>query len=320
VPGRPKPRRLSCRPPTATAEVSRCVSTHTSTTEGTKGYSTVLLWCSYPRPGYRVLEARRATARGLRIMPTVSDVLDDLARSLTRPMPRRHTLGLLGRALLWAALPAVLRPASARAAPCPQCKSADAPNLCSVPAQNMYGCHSTCCRKTEQCCTARDQVNCCTPPYVCTPTIVGRQELAYCKLPPCSAPNKRCGENCCGERQTCDRGTCRCEDALVDGKWYAQRTCGKSCCAEWELCCGDHCCALTATCCGSGCCPRPQICCGNNCCPPGTMCCGNTCCTPGSVCCDNRYCCRSGYTCCGNGGCCPPGTSCSQREGRAICT
>jgi hypothetical protein len=93
-----------------------------------------------------------------------------------------------------------------------------------------------------------------------------------------SAAVQVCGDQCCGECQTCDQGTCRpcdpnrCEHCEADG----------TCVTQGNVC-GDHCCG-SAACCGS-----PDF----ICCPQGTICCT----IPGTA----------NHTCASASAGCPPG-------------
>ena len=213
-----------------------------------------------------------------RIKRVVSEALDDLARSLAKPMPRRATLRLLARAFVWAALPTALRPARAEAA-CPDCPK-PGESLCSVPRR--VGCLRTCCPTGTDCCKARDEVSCCPKnTHTCGKRNVGRTELTTCTriCPPpqkgckdrccdqyqicdysvCVCPERwtRCGGTCCGPDQECMAGECRCTGVIDGEPWSGVKLCGRKCCKPREECCplpmsaggGTICCDSRHKCC-----------------------------------------------------------------------
>ena len=227
----------------------------------------------------------------------MSEFLDDLARSLAQPMPRRRALVLLGRALVAAALPAVLRPAPARANSCQGCTD---PNLRLCRNGTGQICSFVCCPPDQLCCTAQHGVICCNPSscYTCGKVVSGQEEYASC-VPKDGAVF--CSDFCCRAGQTC---------------------CGSGCCPPGTSCCGGKdCCPSTEVCsrkgkckckkgrakkkCGNiGKCCKGETCCGGaDCCAPGETCCDKTCCATNEICCGN-FCCDSDETCCGTN-CCP---------------
>lgn len=266
----------------------------------------------------------------------MSELFDEIARSLARPMPRRRLLSVVGVALLTASVPA-LRPRTARAGTAARGFARDAPcsftggQFCGFPVNNGFniGC---CWKKGEKfvCCNHNKKVGswCCRDGYTCGP---GDYSLGR---PNCMCAGRDCGGKCCAKNQECENGECV--------NCTSERRCGKGCCKPGEfcaskpqgLCCkdGDNACAVLPRA-GSGgragrvrCCPPKTTCCANdqrtaccgpdqNCrsgkctCPKGTPC-GSECCTGGKVCTDG-ICCPKGQTNC-NGTCCPSGRCCGN--------
>lgn len=226
-----------------------------------------------------------------------SRFLDDLARTLAEPMPRRRALRLAAGALVGIAVPSALAPA-ARAASARglTCGPSSAPGSvdCDCPAPGGLF-MKACCSPGEKCVCFPDKAEC--HRITCPP---GRE---WCGATPCCKPGERCtwdgtrykcvgpcednefacrktnaltsAVQCCPKRETfvglfakCQAGTCvyKCSPGWEE--------CGlRRCCPENWRCCwgGTHCCAPNETCCGDGCCPRGKFCCdgGGN----STTCC-----------------------------------------------
>jgi hypothetical protein len=213
--------------------------------------------------------------------------LDDLARVLAQPMPRRRALRIVGTSLAAAALPG-FRPGVAGAAvragecrgdtrACPRMvQGAQGPDLCCGSPARRYSCEGTIfepicvdsCQPGEEPCTSKlkDQNGyaefaCCKPPLRCIEGVCDK---------PCPPGQKRCGGNCCKSSETCQKGTC-CPNT---------RVCGAACCSP-----GTKCTFLEQfrTCCPSTrvvsrtlsgkktrfCCPRGTVAVAGACCPPG---------------------------------------------------
>ncbi len=294
------------------------------------------------------------------------EVLDDLARSLAKPMPRRQAVRVLGVALVSAAVPGSLRPSAASAGrrgsaecpPKPTCPRESDPKLTKFCGVVNIGndkcvkyryrccgeadscCDAGCCPPCNECmgegedakcrpktgvqaCTAYDpgskksEVKCCPPSECCFdngPFGKGQLKVACCPRERC------CGGECCGPKQTCVNGKCKCDDPK-------KKRCGKDCCKKGQPCCdGKICCRKEGgTCCGIDCCdPKTeQNCCkqgtGSRCCPKGLTCCGKECCDPKESVCTRSpvpECCDKaqvmGDKCCPRGTipmktvCCPP--------------
>ncbi len=196
----------------------------------------------------------------------MTEFLDELARAMSRPMPRSRALRLLGTSLIAAAVPLTrpgLRPASAtRFAP----KACGDPGLCPPTGRSMlcgcpvnqFACYKDCCDpKTEHCCLY-------PPPDEHTPC-----EKACCPIgTECGSGKrgdicvcaKRCGSNCCGPDEycanfqqalCCKRGWRRCELTCCEPNQECRKirigtgskdTCTKRCPANRAWCGNDNCC------------------------------------------------------------------------------
>ena len=258
----------------------------------------------------------------------MSEFLDELARSLAKPMPRSRAVRLLGSALLTAAVPGALRTAAGHARrsgsgacpPAPNCNSEPNTNLCTKPVVGNDGCTryiKACCPRgggdpQPKCCVGDGRsggVKCCRP---CEDCFTGGGE------PQCLKNKKRsCGTECCPEGQFCGSPKhnlcCREGDSLSRS--------GRHQSAEIK-CVGSN---------GARCCPEGTTCCqGKNCCWPGQRCVNGRCvCSPkqtvkcGSDCCDPetekccfrfngrriQHCAPKDEVCCGTGSC-PKGVKC----------
>ncbi|HEY7602724.1 MAG TPA: hypothetical protein VH760_00585 [Gaiellaceae bacterium] len=126
----------------------------------------------------------------------MSELLDELARSLAKPMPRSRVLRLVGRALVTAALPAALakHAPSARAAPL---------------GQHAHWCHKAvgsngwkfCTQETDKCFPT-----CCPPERTCRIGKCG--DNGCCEVDCPCPPDRICGGACCKNNETCVQGAC----------------------------------------------------------------------------------------------------------------
>jgi hypothetical protein len=264
----------------------------------------------------------------------VSELLDDLARSLSRPMPRRQAMRVLAGALVGAALPARALGA-ARVTKCRNpgdllCQKCKSPSglpyggiCCTGPDATKYWkcectpyntcvrigctgqeCGNTCCKDTEYCADSSNSL-CCTK---------GKQP---------------CGKTCCDSNEVCadaSRSLC-CPSGKFRCAAYGSKAGGAgqaTCCypPEREYCTTDEqhavCCERPSSLCDGKCCELPKVCVQDSkgqkvCkCPPG-MNCGDKCCDKKEHCCPgNTHCCPEGKTCCGDTGCCDPGQVCTR--------
>ncbi|MCZ7588318.1 MAG: hypothetical protein M5U27_05520 [Gaiella sp.] len=232
-------------------------------------------------------------------------LVDDLARTLAQPMPRRRALRLLGGSLV-AATVSGLAPGQLGAAP----SRSVARRAGSVTCQNVTGTelwtcptrkYLTCGTRQGECidhckgpghlpCGSGEGFDCCIDPF-------GRDGFLACRngtcVPTCKAIQQTttekltaCGEECCFPNEECKSGKC------------VRR------CAPGTQRCGSRCCRRGETCRNGKCCPSSRVC-GPTCCPAGTKCTFSN---------GKRFCCpsdrvvtraRAGET---YRFCCPPGT------------
>jgi hypothetical protein len=187
----------------------------------------------------------------------MSELLDELARSLASPMTRPRALRIFAVTLAGAMFPGrTVWAAGARssATGCPDPGDLFCGNCPNVNGLN-YG--DVCCPGPN----AAAYWEC-----DCHPGPGGGNG---CKRKPCDLS---CGSDCC--------------DATTQKCCHATRARG-----------GDHCCSKQHQCCGSGCCPTGTHCCPNltskyevgfRCCPDGWACCQDHCCPPGTHCVDEQ--------------------------------
>jgi hypothetical protein len=221
--------------------------------------------------------------------------VDDLARLLASPMPRRRALRLAGAAIVAAAVPG-LRPRSAFGqspcgpdTPCSSlCHLAPHVGACGIPIHNACGqelCHfgyGGCMVKGDVCCTNGPDPWICPKNYRCAATHSAQPNCIGC--PP---DQFSCGKECCRKQrptlpaEVCYQGRCRpaCPDKTTK--------CGSTCCSAKQLCKNGKCCDK---CGGSG-----------TCCDPATSFC---CREPGDPKSHGRCCKKGKESCCGVG---PPG-------------
>jgi hypothetical protein len=200
------------------------------------------------------------------------NLLDNLARALVQPMPRRRALRVLGISLTAALVPGV-RPPLAR-------------------GSGRIACYPNPCGPKGRCCTkSNGDEYCCGPNgnfYWCGGSQNGYRCIDKCKLAGREAgtgPWTRCGEElCCIPKvQVCRKGACV---PCQPGK----PLCGGECCPSGESC--------------QKCVESQQgsviwfVKGGRKCCPPDSECCGSTCYKKslGRVCCNGKLC-RAGKRC-----------------------
>jgi hypothetical protein len=247
--------------------------------------------------------------------------LDDLARHLAEPMPRRRAVRLIGASLIAVAAPGV-SPRVARAtlisaaAKCPDGSTCNPGGVCCPnkdPISGRYVCRArneTCCCGNTACDTAKLRCYCPSPGQgVCAPKCALENGPGW----------KDCGADCCAPYMTCgkDNECHACED---EGKHTCSSYDNKSShrCCNPGRCCADmtstECCGPKQTCkpagrnrvrckcrvgtdvkCGTDCCDKnsSEFCCGGKtCCDrnKGETCCGGVCCEAGDTCCDGECC------------------------------
>ena len=275
--------------------------------------------------------------------------LDELARTMARPMPRRRALRIVGGAVVAAAVPGFAttkaraassfhdcEPKGGRLCEC-NCKGEVCQRICCSPAEE-YDCNclsvaggaackckrkcgSACCHRGQYCGSAKNALCCNTSRGLGSEEACVSGGLSQC----CKPGFKCCGNACCHSlTQQCDEsGGCRCKRGNT-------RPCGGDCCnPKSQKCCPGsisekHCAPKDSVCCGPKWCPKTQKCCkgpgggglypglaGAACFPKAFECCGST-----------------GYNeatqkCCGDGLVCPKAATCCDREccsGGQICT
>ncbi len=253
--------------------------------------------------------------------------LDDLARALVQPVPRRRALRLLGGSLAAIVVPG-LRPGLARAA--------TTRGTATMPCQNLSGTESWTCplRKYVTCGSNKGQcIDACTGPgtqpcgsgagFDCCFDPLGVPGLIACKKGKCTPTCKgisygspvtltECGDGCCDPKtETCNPQTLKCVKKCPPG----QQRCRSKCCPKKQSCKEGKCC------------PNSRVC-GNNCCGPGSKCAfnpfGRGCCPEDRIVKNggNRFCCPltgpgSQRTVAVRGGtaCCPPNrTNCCDDD------
>jgi hypothetical protein len=251
----------------------------------------------------------------------VSEILDELARTVARPMPRSRALRVLGGALVSAAVPGLV-PKRAVAAPLKGCdpKACGTNTVCGI--KFLEGCTLACCSKSNPICftwmgvdrwtpigglggycsahaavgTEAARVVCCCPP--------GSKKGNLPSEPPCMC-DEPCGPKklCCARDQYCSRSGCTDCDSFLARRAGAEK-CGKGCCSPKEFCAD----AQTGACCYGPDSGRPQHYCSATsghraggsrrraalCCERGEKCCTYVddskdilrvdCCTKGQTC------------------------------------
>ena len=156
----------------------------------------------------------------------MSELLDELARSLAKEMPRGRALRTLGGLLIAAAVPGVARPpgtaqaATRRASgPCTDQELRLNADSCRdltretgrtyVPciASGGPNCNAACCPPGNYCCLfPSGGVTCCHPDFggVCDQSPTARDPCRGS----CRPGEKRCGRACCRRGEECRRGRC----------------------------------------------------------------------------------------------------------------
>lgn len=269
----------------------------------------------------------------------MSELLDELARTMAREIPRRGALRVVGAAAVgvWLQSSGSLARAGLGRTQhvCDTRVSKEGWKYCTPASE---ACFPTCCPQAWTCCKGKCGDNGCCEMFCCNP---------------CNPQQSRClGGGVCGPGPV--RPDC-CGGEIRPG-W---KVCGEKCCRPYEKCVSarrSFCCKSretpcltkdTATCCSPGerccygaCCTRNQVCrsagklggfceckpgtsrgkCGGDCChptrdkccpgdgvttkhciPKTRVCCGASSCPPGGTCCSNtrETCARPGQRCCG---------------------
>lgn len=246
----------------------------------------------------------------------MSDLFDDLARTLALPMPRRRAVRSIVAAVAVTALPA-LRPRNAgaqtvRATACPP-----RTKRCFVAIE--HGTHEGGCYypELERCCIgpnlSQDHPN--QMSWTC-----GKNEgcgTAGLCVRACADGRSRCEKACCDRTETCVDGNCeRCPET---------RECGTTCCDEGAVCRNRR----TGLCCVKAwkqCTTDQGV---VKCCPPAMTCCFDqrtkkyTCCDPDKSCIDGVCRCKKDEVRCGKT-CCKKNEHCvatiASMRGKLCCT
>ena len=286
------------------------------------------------------------------------NLLDDLARTVATPMPRRQALRTIGAALAMGAF-RMLRPGpvagySGHPPPCPPSPdpcAAHGQKVCCVnmgPYNSLHvaGCYNP---ATESCCTGPNGAD---PPmdkmsWVCEKGMCGAAGVpgnTKCAGKSCGSDETPCGKACCKNGQFClspNRSLC-CERG--DNLCAVPNKPGGLCCKPGTKCCFNmttaSCCDASQKCvggvckcgvglkqCGSTCCKTTEMCVGGTCCPKTKTDCAGTCCDKG-LCCDmvsGKTCCKQGEFCAtiagapGNKNCCPSARIMVTASGAPVC-
>jgi hypothetical protein len=251
-------------------------------------------------------------------------LLDDLARALAEPMPRRRALRLMGSVLVATSFPRAAFARTRRPARSTKCgpdqrvcrEFTDEEYCCRSPSWQFFcgakrgQCLNMCAGGTKFPCTGliSDRFSgingvCCDRRYHsgCRPDNPRDRLSGGGSRPQCiPCTGKTCGPNksfktsdprrwtCCERPNTCRNGVCRCPDGRT--------SCGgKKCCKRSQECmqCYDSDSADTTVTGEVKCCGKDELCCINRCCKNDEACC--------------------------NGRCCPKDTSCARARGRDVC-
>lgn len=232
--------------------------------------------------------------------------LDDLARRLAEPMPRRRALKLAGAAVVAAAVPGLRPGLSAAAGPVRVARvRPSAASNCPVVCPKTNQGDTPCCGAGSECC-------------VVTNDSFGSGATQCCMTEPVDSGGSGVYREVCVGGKGCEgRFECR----------YA--TCGGKCCDKNEQCLGGRCverCPRGRVRCGNTCCPKGRRCVKGTCrkCPPKQKACGKKCCPKGQDCCyddaGNFVCCNTKKRACCSVGepgsttmtCCAAGTKCAK--------
>ena len=226
--------------------------------------------------------------------------LDELARSMAKPLPRQRVLRLLGGALVGIAVPGFATTARARAASSFHLCKKQGGLLCECNCKGDV-CQRICCKPAEE--------------YECYCGSVAYG--AACKKKPCREP---CPSDvkCCKEDEFCANSLqqlcCK----------QGERGCGPRCCKPNEECKSIRIATGSERVCEKRC-PQGQAWCGRNkCCPPKWNCANEKIglckrCRKDQEECDKKCCDKSTSRCCGKAGCCPKSRSCCVTGDTQIC-
>lgn len=268
--------------------------------------------------------------------------VDDLARSLATPMPRRDALRTLGASLAMGLFPWLRATAAVNTPALSSCPASVTgcggrwPTACCItlPGKEQYhsgGCYAA---KDTTCCTGNGAWLC-GKPSTCGATF--GKCIHACPageticVNACCKPNQFCQGNQCYPRRTCTSQETICGQACCGPGTFCGSPNRNLCCTSGDNAClvpqgsGGTCCKPGQNCCFTGatakCCEATQVCkdgeckCGN---AAGVTPCGNTCCSANEVCSANGKCCPKGKSICGKE-CCDAGSCCSTAAGDICC-
>jgi hypothetical protein len=251
----------------------------------------------------------------------VSELLDELARTLAQPMPRRRAVRLLAGAVVAAAVPGVRAPSARAGRRVTSCKPGEL--LCDgCPSVNglFYG--GVCCPGPD----AEKHWKCgCKPPpngaTLCIP--IGCREIE-CGNACCSEATEYCAD--ASRSLCCTKGSGLCVVLGTPGVGLGGGTAGTCCDNKTHYCAANNkrasCCPKPGQPCNGGCCGAPGECVRGECkCPKGTKSCGgHDCCKKEETCCPGKKrCCPKSKTCCGTECCndeneiCVGGKTCCRK-------
>lgn len=185
-------------------------------------------------------------------------LIDNVARILGSPMPRRRALALLARSLVAGVVVGgtASRLGAQSAPPCGTTTyngtTTTASNCnANVGCPTIGACPTNCCIQTisKNCSNQGGSNRRCDLTVTCAPIAAGAACSVTTQSTCCAPPAVTGGSACCN-------GTC---------------------CGAGTTCSNNVCCAAGSVGCGGTCCPSPRVCCGVTCCSQGFCCVGGMC-------------------------------------------
>ena len=241
----------------------------------------------------------------------MTEFLDELARSMAKPMPRSRALRLLGGVLVAGAVPGALRTSTAIGG----AKISRMTGICNPPCGGGVShscvlnaakgiCFNQCgAPGSIKCCLKEGGrlvgISSCPDGYRC-PEPGGRFECVCLK---------NCGGTCCKSNEFCANFQQR---LCCERGW---RGCELECCKPNEECRKIRVGTGSKDVCTKRCAPNRAWCGKDKCCPPKWKCINERrglCkrCWPNEEECEKKCCDRKTSRCCGKAGCCPEGRQC----------
>lgn len=251
----------------------------------------------------------------------MSAFVDELARALATPMPRRRALRVIGGALVAISVPGVLRTPTAlggmtisrRTGICnPPCGGGSVSRSCVVNAAKDI-CFNQC--------AAPDSVTCCLKEGGRLVGIAGCPNGYRCPDPgerfECVCL-KNCGGTCCKSNEFCANFQ---QKLCCERGW---RGCDLECCKPNEECRKLRVGTGSKDVCTKRCPPNQAWCGKDRCCPPKWKCVNESTghcerCWPNEEECGKKCCDKKTSRCCGKAGCCPNGRSCCNTGDTQLC-